>query len=894
MLKRLNCLMILIVFALNLLFPILSIAKENVDQIIYINNENDLFDFATRVNNGEDFDGCTVELKNDLKLNCSELNQWIPIGTYDNPFKGTFNGNNHKISGMEIYEQSEYVGLFGYIFKGKIKNLIIENSVIKIATDETTTCYIGIITGILGDSSIINCSTNNCELEINTNKECYIGGFTGVSAGGKYNHGVTGITGTSTIENNYNNTKITIDNSAQKRNYIGGIVGYMSYTDTKNSYNTAEITINAFNSATGGIAGENYGTIKNCCNSGNITTVGSSNYNSVGTGGITGSNHSIVESTYNTGNITGASYVGGITGTNFDTSNNVSNSYNTGIISGNSYIGGIVGRNGSTSNIYCHGANIKNCYNIGNIISKSNTVGNIVGYNNEQGSLINCYYLENELSAYGINNSTENNTTYEKSEYDMKQKEFEVLLNDDDNCYRFDEHNYNKGYPILVWAVEIEIEQYPDKLTYEMDKEDLNLIGGKIRVKNNYSNYDFILDLENENIDVTGFENTTLGIKTLDVVYKEELTTTFDIEIVDKPLILTTTYSTKEMTKETVTVTINSNKKIQQVEDWTLDDENNTLSKVYAKNTEETITVYDLAGREAKANIIINNIDTNSPQAEINYSTTKLTNKNVMVTVIADEKIKEVEGWSLSNDKTVLTKEFESNQEESITIYDLVGNGRKLTINVNNIDKTPPTAEISYNTVELTNENVEVTITANEEIQEINGWIISPDRKKLVKEYEDNIDKEKITISDLAGNSAEKEITITNIDKIPPELEITYSVVEETNGTVIVKIKANEKVKKVEGWTLNEEQNMLTKAFNENSTEQIIVYDLVGNGTVQEININNITNKNVLAQIEDKTVAPTILPQTGEDFIIICIGVFTTTLLSMIMYKKYKNYKDIK
>ena len=210
------------------------------------------------------------------------------------------------------------------------------------------------------------------------------------------------------------------------------------------------------------------------------------------------------------------------------------------------------------------------------------------------------------------------------------------------------------------------------------------------------------------------------------------------------------------MTKETVTATITANEKIQQVEGWVLSEDETKLSKVYAKNTEETITVYDLAGNKAYANISVNNIDTTSPQVEIKYSTTKLTNQNVTVTVTADEKIKEVEGWILSNDKTTLSKDFESNQEEDITIYDLVGNDRKLTINVSNIDKTPPIAKISYSTLELTNGNVEVIITADEEIQEIDGWIMSSDRKKLVKEYEKNIEKEKVIINDLAGNSTDK------------------------------------------------------------------------------------------------------------------------------------------
>lgn len=268
MLKKINCLIILIVFCFNLTFSILSIAGEDDENCkLYINSEKDLYNFATRVNNGEDFAEYTVELKTNIELNCSETNQWTPIGTYKNPFKGKFNGNGYKIIGMEIYEPSEYVGLFGYVFKAEIKNLIVENSYIKITAGETKNSYIGLITGILGDSSIINCSTNNCEMKIITNCKCFIGGFVGLSEGGKYYNGVTGITGSSIIKDGFNNSEITIDNSAKTTNYVGGIVGYMSNTDIKNTYNTANITINDYNSATGGIAGENYGTIKKCYNS---------------------------------------------------------------------------------------------------------------------------------------------------------------------------------------------------------------------------------------------------------------------------------------------------------------------------------------------------------------------------------------------------------------------------------------------------------------------------------------------------------------------------------------------------------------------------------------------------------------------------------------------------
>ena len=68
----------------------------------------------------------------------------------------------------------------------------------------------------------------------------------------------------------------------------------------------------------------------------------------------------------------------------------------------------------------------------------------------------------------------------------------------------------------------------------------------------------------------------------------------------------------------------------------------------------------------------------------------------------------------------------------------------------------------------LTRENVTVTITANEEIQAVQGWTLSSDKKTLTKEYTENI-KETITVKDLAGNETQANIEISNIDKSLPE-----------------------------------------------------------------------------------------------------------------------------
>ena len=72
-------------------------------------------------------------------------------------------------------------------------------------------------------------------------------------------------------------------------------------------------------------------------------------------------------------------------------------------------------------------------------------------------------------------------------------------------------------------------------------------------------------------------------------------------------------------------------------------------------------------------------------------------------------------------------------------------------------DNTAPVLNIKYSTKGTTKENIIVTITANEEIQEVEGWTISTDKKQLTKEYEENAE-ETITIKDIAGNETTAQI----------------------------------------------------------------------------------------------------------------------------------------
>ena len=228
--------------------------------------------------------------------------------------------------------------------------------------------------------------------------------------------------------------------------------------------------------------------------------------------------------------------------------------------------------------------------------------------------------------------------------------------------------------------------------------------------------------------------------------------------------VLSIKYSTKKPTKENIIVTITANEEIQEVEGWNLSTDKKQLTKEYVQNVEETITIKDIVGNAVKQTIKVDNIDKIAPKIEIKYSTKEQTRGKVKVEIVADEELQGAEGWILSADKKILSKEFDQNIQEAVTIKDLAGNETKQTITIDNIDKTAPEVEVSYSTKEETEGNVTVEIKANEELQILTGWNLSIDKKKLTREYSRNT-KETVTVKDIAGNEKQVEINIQNIKK---------------------------------------------------------------------------------------------------------------------------------
>ena len=95
-------------------------------------------------------------------------------------------------------------------------------------------------------------------------------------------------------------------------------------------------------------------------------------------GGIAGTNNGKIDNSYNTGNITGNEQVGGIVGTNSGSGTYVKNCYNTGSVTStagsNSNAGGITGLNQQSAQVqYCYNTGyVAGSSEVGGIIGKAN------------------------------------------------------------------------------------------------------------------------------------------------------------------------------------------------------------------------------------------------------------------------------------------------------------------------------------------------------------------------------------------------------------------------------------------------------------------------------------------------------------------------------------------
>ena len=135
---------------------------EDTEGVYWITTPEQLAWLAQAVNGGNSFNGETVKLGDDINLSelCYAIDEdtgvsWTPIGDANHPFKGTFDGGGHIISGLYIGLTGEwpsstnklYQGLFGQVRSGTVQNLIVCGNVSVINTRNKNTRFIGGVVG---------------------------------------------------------------------------------------------------------------------------------------------------------------------------------------------------------------------------------------------------------------------------------------------------------------------------------------------------------------------------------------------------------------------------------------------------------------------------------------------------------------------------------------------------------------------------------------------------------------------------------------------------------------------------------------------------------------------------------------------------------------------------
>ena len=239
------------------------------------------------------FAGKTIYLDNDLDLAGYE---WISIGSevgtnkknipWYYRFNGTFDGRGHVIYNLyshdSLLRNEEYydgnvatahgrdvfkTGLFGYLYKGTIKDLGIKNADIWIDPDDVSTYGEGILVDYIEDSTIENCWTTG-SITGGSYFEQWIGGVVGSIWG---DCKISGCYSSAKIEGNYLGHGYNVPGGADPMDYpdsLGGIVGGIPVwgsLDISDCWFDGKISVNSIRADVGGIVGyvEDV-TVKNC------------------------------------------------------------------------------------------------------------------------------------------------------------------------------------------------------------------------------------------------------------------------------------------------------------------------------------------------------------------------------------------------------------------------------------------------------------------------------------------------------------------------------------------------------------------------------------------------------------------------------------------------------
>ena len=362
------------------------------------------------------------------------LANWTPIGM-NAPYTGTFDGQNHTVSGMYCDRSavsSPYAGFFGMIGTGgTVRDLTLKDSYFCVPTEAGDANVGGIVGLVELDGTVENCHFDGTVTTDDSNGDHVLGGIAGTNLGvirdctakGQvcgFGVSVGGIAGRVHAQNG---------NSGE---VLGGeVLGCVNEATVKS---TMRVSDNQ-QLASGGIVGLCVGgIIKNCCNKGDILS-------DMHAGGIVGrieGQGAAVLRCWNEGRVAGGAGIVFTLGTYAD----IQNCYNAGKVS----LAGIVGQ-------YQQGYNtITHCHNVGEVLGGYPISAFYFSDSVESVVIKNCFYLDEKNGGDDSSGGSDlcvGTYGYNSEMFGSKFENVCRLLNSGSNA-----HNWVQGetYPVLNTA----------------------------------------------------------------------------------------------------------------------------------------------------------------------------------------------------------------------------------------------------------------------------------------------------------------------------------------------------------------------------------------------------------------------------------------------------------
>jgi peptidoglycan/xylan/chitin deacetylase (PgdA/CDA1 family) len=249
----------------------------------------------------------------------------------------------------------------------------------------------------------------------------------------------------------------------------------------------------------------------------------------------------------------------------------------------------------------------------------------------------------------------------------------------------------------------------------------------------------------------------------------------------------------------------------------------NTSSHTFTENGKFDFTATDEAGNITTVTVTITNIDKIAPDITIEEYILTPTNQDITVFATTSE------GTLNTSSHT-----FTENGFFNFVATDAAGNSTTVTVTITNIDKIAPDITIGEYILTPTNQNITVFATTSEGTLNTGSYTFTENGFF------------NFVATDAAGNITTVTVTITNIDKIAPDITIEEYILTPTNQNITVFATTSE-------GTLNTGSH----TFTENGSFNFVAIDAAGNTTTVTVTITNIDKDAPKITIEEYILTPT-------------------------------------